>query len=271
MDLPHEAALDAPFALTDEHHERFRRTGHVTVRGALPAEVIAQYAPVLERLVEPRRAKQKPMAERSTYEQAFVQVFNLWRRDEAAKAFVFSRRLARMAAELIDATGVRLYHDQALFKELGGGKTPWHADQYYWPLASDKTITAWVPLQDIPMEMGPLAFADGSHTVELGRDLAISDESEAAMAGALADFPMDEAPYAVGDVSFHSGWVFHRAGPNLTGRMRGAMTMIYMDEAMRMAAPKSKAQEIDGQIWLPGATVGEVIDTPLNPVIWSSR
>jgi len=61
--------------------------------------------------------------------------------------------------------GVRIYHDQALFKEPGGGFTPWHADQYYWPLETDKTITAWMPLQSIPLTMGPLEFSAGRHRI----------------------------------------------------------------------------------------------------------
>ncbi|MBV8689372.1 MAG: phytanoyl-CoA dioxygenase family protein [Candidatus Eremiobacteraeota bacterium] len=51
---------------------------------------------------------------------------------------------------------MRLYHDQALIKEPGAGYTPWHADQFYWPLDSAKTITAWVPLRAVPLEMGPI-------------------------------------------------------------------------------------------------------------------
>ena len=46
--------------------------------------------------------------------------------------------------------GVRLYHDQALNKDPGGGYTPWHCDGYYWPVQSDKIVTAWVPLQVPP-------------------------------------------------------------------------------------------------------------------------
>ena len=65
-----------------------------------------------------------------------------------------------------------------LYKEPGGGITPAHADQYYWPLASDRTITAWVPLQPVPVEMGPLGFYARSQSVAFGRDLGISDESE---------------------------------------------------------------------------------------------
>jgi len=47
----------------------------------------------------------------------------------------------------VQVDGVRIYHDQALNKEPGGGYTPWHCDGYYWPLQSDKILTAWVPLQ----------------------------------------------------------------------------------------------------------------------------
>ena len=35
---------------------------------------------------------------------------------------------------LLQTPGVRMYHDQALYKEAGGGYTPWHVDQFYWPL-----------------------------------------------------------------------------------------------------------------------------------------
>ena len=210
------------------------------------------------------------MEERTTYEKAFLQVMNLWRERDAVRAFVFGRRLARVAAELVGVVGVRLYHDQALYKEPGGGHTPWHADQYYWPLATDRCCTAWVPLQDVPLEMGPLAFAAGSHRVEVGRDLPISDESEAEMARELerAALPHVEEPFALGDVSFHAGWTFHRAGANRTGRMRAVMTVIYMDAAMRLAAPKNANQQNDWDTWCPGAVVGETIATPLNPVLY---
>ncbi len=186
--------------------------------------------------------------------------------------FVFGRRLARIAAELMGVRGVRLYHDQALYKEAGGGFTPWHADQYYWPLATDRCCTAWVPLQDTPLEMGPVAFAPGSHRFEHGRDLEISDQSEAAVGPALEKqgFGQFEEPFRLGEVSFHSGWTFHRAGPNRTDRCREVMTVIYMDVDMRLSAPRNKNQVVDRDTWCPGAAVGKRIETPLNPVLYEA-
>lgn len=263
------AELSEPYVLPKGAVAHFREQGYARLPGVFSAALLARYAEVFDRLVQPFAAKAAPMADRSTYQKAFLQVFNLWRKDEAARAFVFSERLARIAAELMEVSGVRLYHDQALFKEAGGGPTPWHADQFYWPLASDRSVTAWVPTQAVPMVMGPLAFAPGSHRVDFGRHLAISDESETAISERLADWPMDERSFALGEVSFHAGWTFHRAGGNRTGTMRGAMTVIYLDEAMRLAEPAHANQVRDRETWLPGSVVGEVIDGPLNPVIWS--
>ena len=47
------------------------------------------------------------------------------------------------------------------------------------------------------------------------------------------------------------------------------MTVIYMDEDMRLAEPRNEYQQADWEGWCPGAKVGEVIDSPLNPVLWT--
>ena len=103
------------------------------------------------------------MEQRTTYQKAFLQVMNIWTQSDRVKELVFSRKLARLAAGHVDVVGSEIYHDQALYKEPGGGITPWHADQYYWPVSSDRTVTAWIPLQATPLEMGPLAFARRTH------------------------------------------------------------------------------------------------------------
>jgi ectoine hydroxylase-related dioxygenase (phytanoyl-CoA dioxygenase family) len=166
---------------------------------------------------------------------------------------------------------VRLYHDQALFKEPHGGHTPWHADQQYWPLDRDTTCTAWVPLQEVPMEMGPLEFAVGSHRCAFGRDLEIGDESERVLARSLKELPHEARPFALGEISFHAGWTFHRARENDTDRMRAVMTVIYMEDGTRLREPANANQRSDWERWMPGARIDEPIATHLNPVLWSRR
>lgn len=212
-----------------------------------------------------------PMEERDTYGQAFLQITNLWRQDERVREFVFSKRLARIATELMGVSGVRMYHDQALYKEAGGGHTPWHADQYYWPLSNEHTVTAWIPLQAIPLEMGPLEFSAKSHLIEEGRNLKISDDSEKLIDQKLrlSDFEHIIEPFDVGEISFHSGWIFHRAGANQTQQMRKVMTVIYMEENMKLISPQNPNQEADWEAWCKGAKIGEKIATELNPVLFS--
>lgn len=262
--------LDAPFTLSPDQLAQYRADGYIHLSGVLDPALLADYGAEITRLTLALNTQDQPLEERNTYDRAFLQIMNLWSESAKVKRFVLSQRLGRIAAELMQVEGVRLYHDQSLYKEPSGGFTPAHADQYYWPLATDRTITAWIPLQPVPPDMGPLAFYRGSHQAVLGRDLPISDESEAQITAAMEaqGFAIDEQPFALGDVSFHAGWTFHRAGPNLTDRPRSVMTMIYMDAAMTLAEPANHMQAADHARWCPGAVVGEVIDTPLNPVIW---
>ena len=84
----------------------------------------------------------------------------------------------------------------------------------------------------------------------------------------VTDFKHVIEPFDAGEISFHSGWVFHRAGANATDEMRKVMTIIYMDKDMILKNPENKNQINDWNTWCPGATIGEVIDTPLNPVLY---
>jgi hypothetical protein len=261
--------LNEPFLISAEHAAQFRRDGYIKLKDVLDSEVLSHYGTVFTELVETYNRVNTPLEQRDTYGMAFLQIPNLWVLDDRAKSFVFSQRIARIAAELMGVAGVRMYHDQALFKEPGGGFTPWHVDQFYWPFGTDgKTITAWIPLQATPLEMGPLQFAVGSQALIEHRDLGISDESERKIGQSLKDYPIDGTGYELGEVSFHSGWTFHRAGPNRTDTMRKVMTVIYIEDGIRVAPPKNTAQKNDLEAWIPGTAVGSVAMSDLNPVLY---
>jgi ectoine hydroxylase-related dioxygenase (phytanoyl-CoA dioxygenase family) len=262
--------LDTPYDIHSGLVEQLDREGFVRLKGVIAPDVLRNYEPAISDTVMANNRLHLPMEERSTYDRAFIQVDNLWRRNDVACEFVFSRRLARIAADLLGVDGVRLYHDQALYKEAGGGITPWHADQYYWPLAGDRCGTIWVPLQDTPLEMGPLAFAVGSHRENIARDFPIGDESERAVQTSLAslDLPTNEQPFALGDASFHMGWTFHRAGPNRAANQRKVMTIIYIDAEMTLSEPRNDNQRWDLQAWFPGRQPGDPADTELNPLLF---
>jgi len=266
-----EAELNQPYDLTSAQIAFYKKHQFIKLKQVLSEETLQYFNGVISEQVALMNKEERTLEERSTYGKAFLQLFNLWREHVLVKELVFSKRIAQIASDLMEVNGVRLYHDQALFKEGGGGITPWHADQYYWPLATDKTVTAWIPLQATPLEMGPLEFSAGSHAIVEGRELEIGDESETLIQKRLrvTDFEHIIEPFDVGEISFHSGWIFHRAGANSTPDMRKVMTIIFMDKDMLLKAPDNANQENDWHTWCPGATIGDVIDTPLNPVLYS--
>ncbi|MGB9150912.1 MAG: phytanoyl-CoA dioxygenase family protein [Burkholderiales bacterium] len=262
--------IDSHYPLDRQQIDYFRENGFIKLKNVLSPETLAYFGNEITRLTISLNTQTKPLEQRSTYDRAFLQVMNLWERSAVVRQFVLGARLGRIAAELMEVGGVRLYHDQALYKEPGGGITPSHADQYYWPLSSDRAATAWIPLQAVPGEMGPLAFYRGSQSVEFGRDLGISDESERQITANMQahGFEIVDQPFDLGEISFHSGWTFHRAGANTSGRPRAVMTIIYMDEDMELAESCSDIQRNDLAQWCPGAVPGEVIRTAKNPVIY---
>ena len=263
--------LETPYPLTQAQIAFYEQHRFIKLKQVLNAQTIAFFNEVISKQVAVMNQEQTALEERSTYGKAFLQLFNLWRENSLIKELVFSKRLGQLASELMQVNGVRLYHDQALFKEAGGGITPWHADQYYWPLSSDQTVTAWIPLQATPLEMGPLEFSAGSHVIVEGRELEIGDESEDQIQKTLrvTDFEHVIEAFDIGEISFHSGWIFHRAGANVTDQMRKVMTVIYMDKDMVLKAPDNANQENDWKTWCPGAQIGAVIQTPLNELIYS--
>jgi ectoine hydroxylase-related dioxygenase (phytanoyl-CoA dioxygenase family) len=263
--------LDTPYTLSQDQIDFYVKYQYIKLKQVIDVDTLQFFNEHISAQVDKMNQVTTALEDRTTYGKAFLQLFNLWTENELVKSFVFSKRIAKIAADLMQVDGVRLYHDQALFKEAGGGITPWHADQYYWPLSSDKTVTAWIPLQKTPLEMGPLEFSAGSHAIVEGRELEIGDQSEEVLQKKLrvTDFQHIIEPFDVGEVSFHSGWVFHRAGANRTNEMRKVMTIIYMDRDMVLKNPDNINQQNDWETWCPGAKIGEIINTPLNPILYS--
>ena len=269
MDLLPDLASDYP--LTPGQTEAFQKTGHVHLPGIASSEELAPYRHEILDVVDRFKSGIKPFSERDTYGKAFLQISNLWTDSETIRRFVLSRRFAKIAADLMGVDGIRLYHDQALFKEPGGGPTPWHQDQGYWPLDTDKTITLWMPLVDVPPESGTMTFASGSHATGYLGDLPISDKSEIEFDRFVREQGYNLHTHGgmqAGDATFHTGWTLHRAPGNATEAMREVMTIIYFADGLTVANPKNKQQEDDMRGCFPGLKPGDLAATELNPLVY---
>lgn len=261
--------LDDSFDLSEEHVAAFADHGWVLVRGLCRADEVAPFGDLIREVTIANNTETRPMEERDTYGRAFLQTMNLWRMDERVRGFTLSRRFAGVAARLLGVERVRLYHDQSLFKEPHGGHTPWHQDGWYWPVRQHRSVTMWMPLVDVPAEMGTMSFADGSQKeglIDLGGQ--ISDNSEAFFDGFVLGrrLPISTSgAMRAGDATFHSGLTLHRAPGNPTDRVRAVMTVIYVADGETVQNPTNPNQENDLRTWFPGLAPGDLIDSPLNP------
>jgi ectoine hydroxylase-related dioxygenase (phytanoyl-CoA dioxygenase family) len=255
-------------SITEAQRKTFWRDGYMYVANVAPE--VSIYQTSIRAAVERVSIESRRLDERDTYGKAFLQVTNLWQKDSAVKRFVLEPRFAQLAADLLGVDHVRLYHDQALFKEPAGGHTPWHQDQFYWPLDTDKTVTMWMPLVDVDEEMGLMRFASGSHVDGPVESVEISDESEEIYGRYISEkgFAI-EGPSRMnaGDATFHLGWTIHSAGPNRSDRMREVMTIIYFADGARITEPNSEFQQADLNAWFPGLRPGEIAASALNPIV----
>ena len=262
--------LETPLEITGAQSAEFRKNGHILIPSVLQGAELAVYRDAICNAAEQYNTEKRDLEERDTYGKAFLQIMNLWEVDEAVKTYTLAKRMGKIAADLLGVKNVRIYHDQALFKEPGGGPTPWHQDQYYWPLDTPNTVTMWMPLVDIDVDMGMLTFATGSHTKGVVFDYEISDESESEYEKYVADqqFPIYfSETMKAGDATFHYGHTIHSAPGNRSPLMREVMTVIYMDADAMVAAPKNNWQVNDRERWLMNTPVGEKAASVINPLV----
>nr|WP_136250247.1 phytanoyl-CoA dioxygenase family protein [Ningiella ruwaisensis] len=270
--------LDTTIALAASDIEYYRTNGHVKLSQVCDAAHIGEFREQVNASVEERKRNIAllPFDQRDTYGKAFLQIMNLWVENPALAKWVLSKRFASVAAQLMGVDHVRIYHDQALFKEPHGGITPWHQDQHYWPLVTDNCITMWMPLMDITTAMGTLNFASGTSSVGYLGDMPISDDSEAYLSNMCKERGFDivnHGDMSAGDATFHSGWCLHGAPGNQTDTLREVMTIIWYEDNTRVIEkpdPKNrwnKSRENDLATWLPGCKPGELAASPINPKV----
>src|SRR4029079_450648 len=94
---------------------------------------LEHYEPLVTDAVARRKRDAPPLADRSPYAQSFHPCINLWEDYPAVRPLTFHPRLGQAAAELLGVDGIRLWHDQALYKQPGGRPTDAPPDLPQWP------------------------------------------------------------------------------------------------------------------------------------------
>jgi hypothetical protein len=99
--------------------------------------------------------------------------------------------------------------------------TPAHQD-YVSVQGTPHTYTAWVPLHDVPAEVGPLAVAAGSHRDGVRPRVPAFGTGGTEIVDA-ADLRWHTGPFRRGDLLIFHSMTVHRGAPNSTDRFRLSM------------------------------------------------
>ena len=167
---------------------------------------------------------------------------------------------------------IKLKNDNALVKESGCGRTPWHYDDHHFPLATNDVITAWIPAQAIPVEMGPLTFAKPLEVYKLVKDIKFN-EFDTSYDKKINDIfktkqvSIVEEPFELGEVSFHHNLSFHTASENKTTQSRIVLANTYFADGARVVNNPTMISG-DWKKFIPETNPGEIVSSNLNPICW---
>ena len=136
-------------------------------QGAVPLYgVFADWVETLRRGIADNLAEPGPSGRNYTGEAGdgrFYSDYCNWDRIPEYRDFVMNSPAAEIASELMGARSVQLFHEHILVKEaMADVPTPWHQDKPYYSVACEKTVSFWIPLDEVPRER-TLEFVAGSH------------------------------------------------------------------------------------------------------------
>jgi ectoine hydroxylase-related dioxygenase (phytanoyl-CoA dioxygenase family) len=230
--------INTDYALTNEQIANYRRDGFIQLNDVITGPDLERLRAAVSGAVdaesEDRRQmpSQAPRPRVDGYASIFIQKVNLWQRHAAVREFALCKRFGNLAARL-SGYSIRMWHDQALFKEpQTGSKTPWHQDTHYWPHAQKgHQLSIWIALKDATIHNGCMSFLPGTHQyknltpVNLGNPQNLFD-----IAPQVKGIKPVTCELKAGSVTFHNGLTFHYAGPNKTDGMREAFAILYMPD-----------------------------------------
>lgn len=250
--------------LSDKNISEYNDLGFTKIENVVEKDFLPEVRKIIQAAVVLRKGKdERELKDKSQYEQSFLQCGFLCWDFPAIKDFVFAKRFAGIVRDLMQADHIRLWHDQALFKEPGGRITDAHQDCSYWPIAEPQfTATMWLALVDVPIEKGCLYFYPQTNNPKLKEYVDIFKNPH--QPDLLKDKEKVFMPLKAGDATFHSGLTFHGAGNNQTNEMREAMTIIYIKDGVTFDASDERNKTHTSCIALNN---GEIINTKFTPVL----
>lgn len=262
-------AATTAFPITDHQVQTYQKNGFIQINDILSQEEICELAALTDEMNSEIEKQLPPWEERNAYQRVFLQIVNVWRRDERFRKFTFHPGLADVARRLLRVEHVRLWHDHLMTKLPGelGRATDWHQDFPYWPMNEPGAMSIWIPMQDVDWDNGCMHFVAGSHLWQQHEVILLDSEKKVDIFDTVRDKSPEElqrvyCPLKRGSVTFHDGRTFHAAGKNLTDKPRRVLSIIYMADGVTY---NGKSHPVTNDI--PVLLVGEKLEGEMFPII----
>lgn len=262
--------------LTAEQVRAYQTDGFLVIENFLDAAELGRWRAATDEAVEQRLDTNRSAAAPSLtnqhdpnayYAQVFTQCIKLADTHAGMRELMLDERLGRVTGTLAGVDGIRVWHDQALFKPPWGNPTAWHLDNPYWSFSSPDSLSIWVALDDATKDNGCLYYLPGTQkgarfdTVDIGKN-------QSDLFRVYPEWRTLESvacPCPAGSAVFHNGLTAHGAGANMTGRPRRAMTCAYMPDGSTF----NGKQNVLPAEYVATLSVGDVLnDATINPLIW---
>ncbi|MDP9173954.1 MAG: phytanoyl-CoA dioxygenase family protein [Planctomycetota bacterium] len=207
----------------------------------------------------------------SYYAKVYIQCIHLAAEDESLRKMVHDPRIGKVAAALAGCNGIRMYHDQALFKPPYGNPTAWHLDNPFWSFHSRQAMTMWVALDDATLANGCMNYIPTSHlSATYDKNLSIGDN----FSGLFKMYPdwmkidPTSAPCPAGSVVFHNGLTAHGAGVNVTNKPRRAYACALMPDGAVFNGNK----DVLPNDYFKSLKIGDVLNNEqVHPLLWKEE
>ena len=256
--------------LTPAQITAYRDNGHLLIPNFLSAGELSLWRKAVESAMESRGDAVLPRSDDpllGASRAVLYQRINLWMDHADVRDLVLHEDIGRMAAELEGVDGIRVWHDQALYKDPWANPTSWHQDNTKWSFSAEHSITIWVALDEVDARNGCMFFLPGTHRRRLQTDFPTGVPMNAIFTTfpELTTIDPVAAELPAGGCSFHNGLTVHAAAANMSRHPRRAMTCAFMPEGATFNGTKNVLPDR----LVEKLQVGDVLDDDeQNPLVW---
>ena len=258
------------YQVTKEQVAEYQNNGYIVIEDFLDTQELDHWRDATESAVRQRLIERNGMTNQdsdSYYSQVFIQAIRLADTDVEMATLMLDERLGYLAGTLAGVEGIRIWHDQALFKQPYGNPTGWHLDNPYWSFHSHNAISIWIALDRATLANGCLWYMPGTQKVARYDNSGIG-----ANIGDLFNVYPEwrqrkavAAPCPAGAAVLHNGLIAHGAGANMTSLPRRAMTCAYMPDRSTFNGTRNVLRED----YYQSLKIGDVLDDMRQvPLIW---